>query len=61
MTKNLGGKDNTPEVTLAVGQKLVQGIPEAIRNYSMQFTKKAMLSRGVSLVNVQESSNTGLK
>ena len=43
-------RDNTPEATLAVGEKLVPGISEAIRNYSMQFTKKAMLSRAVSVI-----------
>lgn len=43
-------RDNTPEATLAVGEKVVPGISEAIRNYSMQFTKKAMLSRGVSVI-----------
>ncbi|MEG1409990.1 MAG: MogA/MoaB family molybdenum cofactor biosynthesis protein [Terrisporobacter sp.] len=43
-------RDNTPEATLSIGQKLVPGISEAIRNYSMQFTKKAMLSRGVSVI-----------
>lgn len=43
-------RDNTPEATLAIAEKLVPGISEAIRNYSMQFTKKAMLSRGVSVI-----------
>ncbi len=43
-------RDNTPEATLEVAEKLVPGISEAIRNYSMQFTKKAMLSRGVSVI-----------
>ena len=43
-------RDNTPEATLAVGEKVVPGISEAIRSYSMQFTKKAMLSRGVSVI-----------
>ena len=43
-------RDNTPEDTLEIGEKLVHGIPEAIRNYSMQFTKKAMLSRAVSVI-----------
>ena len=43
-------RDNTPEATLEIGEKLVPGIPEAIRNYSMQFTKKAMLSRAVSVI-----------
>ena len=42
-------RDNTPEATLEIAEKLVPGISEAIRSYSMQFTKKAMLSRGVSL------------
>ena len=43
-------RDNTPAATLEIGEKLVPGIPEAIRNYSMQFTKKAMLSRAVSVI-----------
>lgn len=43
-------RDNTPEATLSIAEKLVPGISEAIRNYSMQFTKKAMLSRGVSVI-----------
>lgn len=43
-------RDNTPEATLSIGEKIVPGISEAIRSYSMQFTKKAMLSRGVSVI-----------
>lgn len=43
-------RDNTPEATLSVGEKQVPGISEAIRNYSMKFTPKAMLSRGVSVI-----------
>lgn len=43
-------RDNTPEATLDIAEKLVPGIPEAIRSYSMQFTKKAMLTRGVSVI-----------
>lgn len=43
-------RDNTPEATLEIAEKIVPGISEAIRNYSMQFTKKAMLSRGVSVI-----------
>ncbi|MEG0857067.1 MAG: MogA/MoaB family molybdenum cofactor biosynthesis protein [Terrisporobacter sp.] len=43
-------RDNTPEATLDVAEKIVPGISEAIRSYSMQFTKKAMLSRGVSAI-----------
>lgn len=43
-------RDNTPEATLNIAEKLVPGISECIRSYSMQFTKKAMLSRGVSVI-----------
>lgn len=43
-------RDLTPEVTKAVGERDVPGIPEAIRAYSMQFTKRAMLSRGVCVI-----------
>ncbi len=43
-------RDNTPEATLEVAEKIVPGISEAIRSYSMQFTKKAMLSRGISVI-----------
>lgn len=43
-------RDNTPEATLSIGERIVPGISEAIRSYSMQFTKKAMLSRGVSVI-----------
>ncbi len=43
-------RDNTPEATLDIAEKMVPGISEAIRSYSMQFTKKAMLSRGVSVI-----------
>ncbi len=38
-------RDVTPEATLAVCEKLVPGIPEAMRYASMQVTKRAMLSR----------------
>lgn len=41
-------RDNTPEATKAVIEREVPGIPEAIRAYSMQITKRAMLSRAVS-------------
>lgn len=43
-------RDNTPEATLEIAEKLVPGVSEAIRSYSMQFTPKAMLSRGVSVI-----------
>lgn len=41
-------RDVMPEATLAVIEKAVPGIPEAMRAYSMQFTKRAMLSRAVA-------------
>ena len=36
-----------------MSERLVPGIPEAMRAYSMQFTKRAMLSRGVSGIRKQ--------
>ncbi len=41
-------RDCTPEATREVIEKNVPGIPEAIRSYSMQITKRAMLSRGIA-------------
>ncbi|MCI5511024.1 MAG: MogA/MoaB family molybdenum cofactor biosynthesis protein [Eubacterium sp.] len=38
-------RDCMPEATLNVSERRVPGIPEAMRAYSMQFTKRAMLSR----------------
>lgn len=46
----LSPRDCTPEATLAVGEKLVPGISEAIRNFSIAITPRAMLSRGVSVI-----------
>ena len=43
-------RDRTPEATLAVADRLAPGISEAIRAYSMQFTNRAMLSRGTSVI-----------
>ena len=43
-------RDVTPEATLAVAPRLVPGIAEAIRAYSMQITKRAMLGRGVAAI-----------
>lgn len=43
-------RDNTPEATIEVADKLVPGIAEAIRNESMKYTKRAMLSRGVAVI-----------
>ncbi|HIT91000.1 MAG TPA: MogA/MoaB family molybdenum cofactor biosynthesis protein [Candidatus Merdenecus merdavium] len=41
-------RDCMPEATLAVTERIVPGIPEAMRAYSMQFTKRAMLSRATA-------------
>ncbi len=38
-------RDVTPEATLAVCQRMTPGIPEAMRQASMQITPRAMLSR----------------
>jgi len=46
----LSPRDVTPEATLAVAERVVPGIGEAMRAYSMKFTPKAMLSRGVAVV-----------
>lgn len=40
--------DVTPEATLDIIERQVPGIPEAMRAYSMQFTKRAMLSRAMA-------------
>jgi molybdenum cofactor synthesis domain-containing protein len=44
----LGPRDVTPEATLAVIDRLVPGIPEAMRAQSLVITPRAMLSRGVA-------------
>lgn len=38
-------RDCMPEATTSIVDRRVPGIPEAMRAYSMQFTKRAMLSR----------------
>ena len=43
-------RDVTPEATLAVAERQVPGIAEAIRAASMRITPRAMLSRGVSVI-----------
>lgn len=44
----LGPRDVTPEATLAVVDRQVPGIPEAMRARSMEITSRAMLSRAVA-------------
>lgn len=41
-------RDNTPEATGEVCDRMAPGIAEAIRYYSLEITPRAMLSRGVS-------------
>jgi molybdenum cofactor synthesis domain-containing protein len=44
----MGPRDVTPEATLAVIDRQVPGIPEAVRWKSLQITPHAMISRAVS-------------
>ncbi len=44
----LSPRDVTPEATLDVVERLVPGIPEAIRRETAKVTDKAMLSRGLA-------------
>jgi len=41
-------RDCTPEATKAIIEREVPGIPEAMRAYSAQYTKRAMLSRAAA-------------
>ena len=41
-------RDIMPEATLAVTERAVPGIPEAMRYYSLQITGRAMLSRAAA-------------
>lgn len=50
-------RDITPEVTLSVAEKNAPGIAEGLRAYSMQFTKRAILSRGASVIRKQDTYN----
>lgn len=43
-------RDQTPEATLAVADRAAPGIAEAIRAGSMRHTRRAMFSRGVSVI-----------
>ena len=46
-------RDCMPEATLAVAERIVPGIPEAMRAYSLGFTKRAMLSRSAAGIRKQ--------
>jgi molybdenum cofactor synthesis domain-containing protein len=43
-------RDCMPEATLAVAERLVPGIPEAMRIYSLRYSDRSMLSRAVSVI-----------
>lgn len=46
----LSPRDWTPEATMDIAQRMVPGISEGMRAYSLSITKRAMLSRGVSAI-----------
>ena len=46
-------RDNTPEATMDIADKMVPGIPEAMRAYSMTITPRGMLSRGTAAIRKQ--------
>jgi len=43
-------RDRTPEATLAIAERVVPGIPEAMRMHGMGITKRAMLSRAAAAI-----------
>jgi len=43
-------RDRTPEATSAIAERMVPGIPEAMRLYGYGITKRAMLSRAVAAI-----------
>ena len=43
-------RDCMPEATMSISERSVPGIPEAMRAYSLQFTKRAMLSRATAAI-----------
>ncbi|HYM14064.1 MAG TPA: MogA/MoaB family molybdenum cofactor biosynthesis protein [Dehalococcoidia bacterium] len=46
----LAARDVTPEATLDIAERLVPGIPEAMRSQGLRQTPRAMLSRAVAVV-----------
>lgn len=44
----LSMRDCMPEATTAIAHRMVPGVGEAMRQYSMQFTKRAMFSRALA-------------
>ena len=46
----LGPRDNTPEATLDVAERMIPGLAEEMRRRGMEKTRNALLSRGVAVV-----------
>ena len=46
-------RDVMPEATLDICERLVSGIPEAMRAYSLTITRRAMLSRAAAGIRKQ--------
>ena len=46
----LSPRDWTPEATMDIAERMVPGIAEAMRYYSLQITPRAMLSRAVAAI-----------
>jgi len=46
----LGPRDNTPEATLDVAEKVIPGLAEEMRRKGAELTPNAILSRGVAVV-----------
>jgi len=46
----IGPRDNTPEATQAVADRIVPGIPEEMRRKGLEHTPTAVLSRGTAAV-----------
>ena len=46
----LGPRDNTPEATLEIGEKVVPGLAEEMRRKGAELTPTAILSRGVAVL-----------
>lgn len=46
----LAPRDVTPEATIAIAHRLVPGIPEAMRQKSLEITDRAMLTRAVAAI-----------
>jgi molybdopterin adenylyltransferase len=46
----LGPRDNTPEATIDVGERVIPGLAEEMRRRGAEKTPRAVLSRGVAVV-----------